>query len=139
MKLNVEKVMSLNVELGDARIVGQTGNGLLTIIPIVGGTFEGPLLKGKVCNGGADWNTKISETLSHVHAKYWIETDDRAVISIENEGYISMVRKDAVIRTVARFMCDMHGRYSFLTKDAYAGELVGGTGNSVCITFYRLL
>ncbi len=139
MYLNAEKVMTLHVELGEARLVGQTPEGLLTIIPIIGGTFEGPQLKGKVCAGGADWNTAVSDTISHVHAKYWIETDDHAIISVENEGFINLQRKDAVIRTTPRFMCDQEGRYAFLTKDTFAGELVGGSWNSVDITLYRLL
>lgn len=139
MQLNVEKVLSLHVELGESRCVGQTHEGLLTIIPIVGGSFEGPLLRGKVCPGGADWNTAVSETIAHVHAMYWIETDDHVIISVENEGYIDATRKDAVIRTTPRFLCDCKSRYQFITKDTFAAELSGGLGNSVDITVYKLL
>lgn len=139
LNLNSEKIMSLHVELGEVREIGQTYEGLLTIIPIIGGTFEGPLLKGIVCSGGADWNTKISDTIAHVHAKYWIETDDHAFISVENEGYINLLRKEAVIRTTPRFMCDLRGRYAFLAMDTFVGELVGGSGNSVDITIYKLI
>jgi hypothetical protein len=139
MDLKAEKIMSLHVELGEAKVVGQTREGVLTIIPIVGGAFEGPSLKGKVCNGGADWNTMVSETISHVHAKYWIETDDHVIISVENEGFVNPLRRDAVIRTTPRFLCDLNGPYAFLTKDTFAGELVGGKGNIVDITIYRLL
>jgi len=139
MNLNAEKVMSLHVELGEAREIGKTYEGLLTIIPIIGGTFEGPLLKGVVRAGGADWNTTISDTIAHVHAKYWIETDDHVVISVENEGFINLLRKEAVIRTTPRFMCDLRGRYAFLAMDTFVGELVGGSGNSVDITIYRLI
>jgi hypothetical protein len=138
MHLDAEKVMSLNVELGDAKVVGQTIEGLLTIIPIIGGTFEGPQLEGRVCAGGADWNTIVSETIAHVHAKYWIETDDHVVISVENEGYIDQLRRDAVIRTTPRFLCDLQSRYAFLAKDTFAGELVGGNNNSVDITIFKL-
>lgn len=139
MHLEADKVMSLHVELGEPRVVGHTLEGELTIIPIIGGTFEGPLLKGWVCAGGADWNTTVSDTVSHVHAKYWIETDDHVVISVENEGFINTTRKNAVIRTTPRFVCDLQGRYAFLTKDTFAGELVGGNDNSVDITLYKLV
>ena len=139
MDLKAEKIMSLYVELGEEKVVGQTHEGLLTIIPIIGGSFEGPLLKGRVCNGGADWNTQLSEKISHVHAKYWIETDDHVIISVENEGFINLLRRDAVIRTTPRFLCDCNSPYEFITKDTFAGELVGGKGNSVDITIYKLL
>jgi hypothetical protein len=138
MDLRAEKIMVLHVELGEPKVVGSTPGGKLTIIPITGGTFAGPYLKGKVCSGGADWNTIISETLVHVHAKYWIETDDHAVLSVENEGFINPQRQDAVIRTTPRFTCDMKGRFAFLMQDTYAGELVGGNNNSVDITIYKI-
>ena len=139
MDLKAELVMSLHVELGDEKVVGQTHQGLLTIIPIIGGTFEGPLLMGRVCNGGADWNTRVSEHVAHVHAKYWIETDDHVFISVENEGFINLLRKDTVIRTTPRFSCDLNSPYKFLTEDTYAGELVGGKHKSVNVTIYKLL
>jgi len=138
MNLDAEKIMSLHVELGEARLVGRTPEGVLTIIPIVGGTFEGPLLRGRVCAGGADWNTAVSEAICHVHARYWIETDDHAVISVENEGVMNLLHRDAVIRTTPRFTCDLEGRYAFLASGTFAGELAGGEGNSVEITIYRL-
>ncbi len=130
--------MSLHVELGEARVVGRTPEGVLTIIPITGGSFEGPRLKGRVCAGGADWNTARSETICRAHARYWIETDDGAVISVENEGDIDTARKDAVIRTTPRFRCDLAGRYAFLAKDTFAGELRAGAQGSVDIIIYRL-
>lgn len=139
MNLIAEKVVSLHVELGEAKVVGRSPEGILTIIPIIGGTFEGPLLRGRVCPGGADWNIMVSETISHVHAKYWIETEDHAVISVENEGLIDRLQKDAVIRTTPRFTCDLQGQYAFLASGTFAGELVGGIENSVDITIYKLL
>ena len=53
----MEKIMSLHGKLGESRVIGQTLGGLLTIIPIVGGNFEGPTVCGRVCSGGADWST----------------------------------------------------------------------------------
>lgn len=138
MDLQAERVMSLHVELGEVKVVGPTLEGTLTIIPIIGGTFEGPQLRGKVSNGGADWNTKVSETIAHVHAKYWIETDDHEFISVENEGFIDTMRMDGLIRTTPHFLCDLKGRYAFLAKDTFVGELAGGDGNSVDITIYKL-
>lgn len=139
MNLDAQKIMSLHVELGEPRTVGRTPEGLLTIIPIIGGTFEGESLRGRVCCGGADWNVAVSETLAHVHAKYWIQTEDQEVISVENEGWIDLSREDAVIRTTPRFTCDLQGRYAFLASGTFAGELVGGGKDCVEITFYRLV
>ena len=50
-----EFVMQLRVTLGEAYSVGETPQGKRLVIPITGGTFEGPLLKGTILNGGADY------------------------------------------------------------------------------------
>ena len=51
----MEFVMQLNVTLGEAYSVGETQAGKRHVIPITGGTFEGPLLRGSIMNGGADY------------------------------------------------------------------------------------
>jgi hypothetical protein len=45
----------LKVKLDPALIVGETPHGTRRIIPIIGGTVEGPKIKGEILNGGADW------------------------------------------------------------------------------------
>src|SRR5262245_17443588 len=36
-------------------VVGPSAHGLRRIVPITGGSFAGPLIKGKIVPGGADW------------------------------------------------------------------------------------
>ena len=50
----LEFALQLRVTLGETYSVGETQHGRRTVIPITGGTFEGPLLKGTILNGGAD-------------------------------------------------------------------------------------
>lgn len=138
MQLESELVFTLHVEVGEPKLVGETGAGKLTIIPITGGSFAGELLSGVVLPGGADWSTQLSGGAAHVHARYWIETDDGAIIAVENEGFYNQNRKDAVIRTTPRFGCDVNGKYAFLTRDVYAAELNSGGINAVDIRVYRL-
>lgn len=138
MNLDVKEVLRLHVEVSEPKIVGNTGAGTLVIIPITGGVFEGDGLRGRVLPGGADWSTQLDGGIAHVHARYWIETDDGAVISIENEGLIDRAREDAVIRTTPRFFCDVNGKYAFLTKGVFAGELKNAGKNAVDIVVYRL-
>lgn len=130
--------MRLHVEIGTPYVVGETGAGRLMIIPITGGTFTGGALRGRVLPGGADWSTQLPGGVAHVHARYWIETDDGAVIAVENEGSIHNLREDAVIRTTPRFTCDINGTYAFLTRDVFAAELKSAGKNAVDIVVYRL-
>ena len=50
----LEFALQLRVTLDAPYSVGETQHGRRTVIPITGGTFEGPLLKGTIINGGAD-------------------------------------------------------------------------------------
>lgn len=84
----MEFVMQLKVTLDAPYVVGETPHGKRTVIPITGGTFEGPLLKGTILNGGADWQlAKGSRT--ELEAIYSIKTDDGVYIHIRNRGIIS--------------------------------------------------
>ena len=136
--MHADKVMSLTVEVGASLPVGRVPEGLLTIIPIIGGTFEGPGIRGKVCAGGADWNTRVSDSLGHVLARYWIQTDDGAVICVENEGWLNPADTHAVLRTTPRFTCDANGPYAHLNCGCYAGELKGIAPDMVEITVWKL-
>ena len=85
----VEFALQLKVTLGDAYNCGETQHGLRTIIPITGGTFEGPNIKGTIINGGADYqlaNAAINRT--ELEAIYCIKTDDGVNIRVRNRGII---------------------------------------------------
>lgn len=86
----LEYVMQLNVSLGEAYQVGATSYGFRNVIPITGGTFEGPKLKGTIIPGGADWQLMENGTgRTNVEAIYSIKTDDGAYIHVRNNGIIS--------------------------------------------------
>ena len=79
-----EFVMELRVKIDQPFSVGKTPKGQRTVIPITGGTFEGPKLKGEILSGGADY--QLSDEATHrteVEAIYCIRTDDgvNAVLS----------------------------------------------------------
>lgn len=138
MNLAAEYMVTLHVTISVPISIGDTGRGNLAIIPITGGHFHGPALQGRVCPGGADWNTRISPDLSHVFAKYWLETDDGHFISIENEGFPDVSGPGAIVKTTPRFQCDLHGKYAFLMRGTFVAELVGDGESAVKITVYRL-
>ena len=86
----LEFAMQLRVTLGEAYSCGETQHGQRTIIPITGGTFEGPKIKGTILSGGADYqlaNTSLSRT--ELEAIYCIKTDDGVCIHIRNKGIIA--------------------------------------------------
>jgi hypothetical protein len=53
--LQYEFLMQFTAELDSAQIIGDTPQGDRRIIPVIGGSFSGPQLKGQVLAGGGDW------------------------------------------------------------------------------------
>ncbi|PUB18985.1 DUF3237 domain-containing protein [Yoonia sediminilitoris] len=83
----LEHVTDLVVDLDPIRALGQGRAGVRRIIPIVGGTMNGPKLQGKVLNVGADWQTIFTDGLTELDTRYALETHDGATIEIVNYGF----------------------------------------------------
>ena len=120
--------MALEVEITNSINIGNALNGYLNVIPIIGGTFKclnnkGEFVTGKVLSGGADWNTRKSETLSHVFAKYTIQTEDNIFISVENEGYLDDKKSGQIIKTVPKFKVDENSSYNYLNTGVFVASL----------------
>lgn len=139
MLLEAELVIELEVELGEVQEVGSTPKGFLRLIPITGGTFSGPNIKGRILPGGYDWNTTLSDGTAHVLAKYAVQTDDGVCISIENEGVLGAEAEQHVIKTTPRFQV-ADGKYDWLRSGVFVGGLEAGRSEmpSVCIKIYKL-
>jgi hypothetical protein len=76
----------LNVQIDPPLIVGETPHGVRRIIPITGGTIEGPQLKGTIISGGADWQIVRKDGVTEIEAHYQLKTSDNVVIYIKNVG-----------------------------------------------------
>ena len=83
-----EFALQLKVTLGEAFSIDNTQHGRRTVIPITGGTFEGPQLKGTIINGGADYQLN-AENRTELEAIYCIKTDDGIYIHVRNRGIIA--------------------------------------------------
>ena len=84
----LEFALQLKVTLGEAYGIDNTQHGRRTVIPITGGTFEGPGLKGTIVNGGADYQLN-AEGRTELEAIYCIKTDDGIYIHVRNRGIIA--------------------------------------------------
>ena len=82
----LEFVMRLCVEIADPLELGDIHGNTRRTIPITGGYFEGPLLRGSVLQGGADWQTLRPDGVTVLHALYTLRTDGGKLIAVENRG-----------------------------------------------------
>ncbi|MFG1922933.1 DUF3237 domain-containing protein [Cryptosporangium sp. NPDC048952] len=76
----------LRVDVGEPIDLGAAPAGHRRLVPVLGGTFDGPQLRGRVLPGGADDQRLVSDTLTELDARYALETDDGARIGVRNVG-----------------------------------------------------
>src|SRR3569833_922416 len=89
--LQTRYVFTITALIGSVTSAGEIGTGVRRIIPIHGVEVKGPGRDGegtggKVCAFGADFQIIRPNELIELEAKYAFETDDGAVVYVENRG-----------------------------------------------------
>lgn len=83
--LQTRYVFTITALIREAISAGDIGHGVRRIIPIVGGEVRGQI-NGKVLPSGADFQIIRPNELIELVAKYAFETDDGAIVYVENRG-----------------------------------------------------
>jgi hypothetical protein len=111
--INSRPLMVLRLATAATQEIGSTPQGALTIFPVIGGSFEGERLRGKVLPGGGDWVTTRIDGILTLDLRVTLETDDGGLIHMTFSG----VRDDAngYFRTVPRFETATP-KYAFLNR-----------------------
>jgi hypothetical protein len=84
--LQTRYAFTITAHIGEVTSAGDIGHGVRRIIPIIGGEVRGPDINGKVYALGADFQVIRPNELIELEAKYAFETDDGAVVYVENRG-----------------------------------------------------
>jgi hypothetical protein len=150
MKPELDLVLELTATLEAPHAIGQTPQGTRRVVPIVGGRFEGPRLRGTVVPGGADWQVMRGDGVSELEALYLLRTDDGVLIQVRNRGLRHgpeavmqrLFAGEAVdpseyyFRAVPSFSAPA-GAYEWLNRSLFLGT---GTrqANSVRLWMYRV-
>ncbi len=84
----LEFAFEIQVQVADPVVVADLPSGQRRrIIDILGGTVEGPEIRGEVLPGGADWQLiRQSDGFTDIDARYTIRTDDGHLIYVSNIG-----------------------------------------------------
>ena len=118
----LEFALQLKVTLGEAYTCGETQYGQRTIIPITGGTFEGPNIKGTIINGGADYQLNNKATgRTELEAIYCIKTDDGVNIHVRNRGIINSGKDEQgnptfYFKAAPQFEAPVDSKYAWLNN-----------------------
>lgn len=122
----LEFVCELKVTCDNAYTVGKTAHGERVVIPITGGTFEGPMMKGTVLSGGADYQlVDRSKGRTELEAVYSIRTDDGVTIHIRNKGLLCHTKEGFYFRTSPTFEAPNDGKYDWLNNAVFICEPEG--------------
>lgn len=150
MSPSLEFVADLVVELSKPHEMGLSPAGTRRIIPIVGGSVEGPRINGRILDVGADWQTVLADGIIDLDARYGIETDDGAVIEVVSQGVrhasaevaARMAAGEAVapadyyMRTAIRLETG-HAAYDWVNRSLFIA-LGGKVGSTVRLAVYRV-
>jgi Protein of unknown function (DUF3237) len=148
----LEFVCELKVQLKSAIVVGETPHGMRRIIPITGGSFEGPKMKGEILDGGADWQIVRKDGVSELEAHYQIKTDDGVIIYIKNMGLrvatpeiAAKIAKGEIVspndyyfRAVPKFDSPIGSKYEWLNNAIFICKGIRNP-NGVVILVWKVL
>jgi Protein of unknown function (DUF3237) len=145
----LEFVFAAHVTVGEPLDLGDLAKGRRRIVPIAGGEFFGPEMRGVVLGGGADWQIIRADGVAELEARYTLQSEDGALIHVRNialrHGPSDVMAQLAAGRQVepgsyyfrgATFFETSAARYAWLTK-----HIVVCTGHRepalVKVEFYR--
>lgn len=138
--------MQLRVTLGDVYTVGDTPHGKRIVIPITGGTFEGPQLKGTILNGGADYQLASADgSRTELEAIYSIRTDDGTYIHVRNRGLIVNGKDEQgqpsfYFKAAPQFEAPADSRYAWLNNALYVCQPDWSQGfKGIVLNVWRVL
>jgi Protein of unknown function (DUF3237) len=147
-----EYAFTAKVQVGEPLVVDRTPNGIRRFIPITGGTFSGPHLKGVVLGAGGDSQLIRSDGIIEVEARYMLKTDDNVLIAVVNRGLRRappavmarlmkgehVAREEYYFRTVAQFEAPLNSRYADLNGSIFVGTAEREPSAAI-VHYYRVL
>ena len=119
----LEFALQIQALIAPGQPVGATPDGTRTFIPITGGAFEGPHLRGVVLAGGADRLRVRPDGVVWIDALYELQTDDGALITISNRGAVSDPAPGHLPRTSITFVAPA-GPHEWLNRSVFVGTLL---------------
>ena len=84
---SLSRVYRLEATLAQPLDLGQTAQGHRRIVPLTGGTFTGPELKGTLLPGAsADWQIVLPDGTALGDIRYTLQTDGGALLYVQSHG-----------------------------------------------------
>ena len=86
MPLSFDFLIRLAVDVGEPVSMGLAPLGERRVVPILGGTFEGPGLRGEVLPG-TDWQIARRDGVLDIDAQYALRERGGGIVRVVSQGY----------------------------------------------------
>jgi uncharacterized protein DUF3237 len=137
-------LMTVRIAAAPPQKLGTVPHGMRSIVPVTGGDFEGPRLRGKVLPGGGDWLLLRADGVLELDLRVTLETDDHALIYMRFQGLrhgptevIAALGREEIVdpasyyfRTLPAFETSTD-RYAFLNRIVTVGVGEARPGGAV--------
>lgn len=143
-----EHIWDATVTIAEGIILGESKHGWRRVVPITGGTFEGPRIRGVVVPGGEDWQLTRPDGDTELHARYLLRTHDGHLVQVINRVLIHYPtggdETGTYIRSVVDLEAEVGGPYEYLNHAIYIGTLTEpikeeGADPYVVVGVYKVL
>jgi hypothetical protein len=144
-------VCHVEAGLEDPLLVGAVPLGTRRVIPIEGGTVQGPKLQGVILSGGADWQLIDRDGTAIIDTRYLMRTGDGTLIVITTQGFRHgppdvlarvaagepVAPTEYYFRVAARLETDATGPHAWVNRTVFVA-IAGRRQSSVGYDLYAL-
>jgi hypothetical protein len=147
-QFTTEHIWDAKVTIANGIVLGKSKYGLRRIVPITGGSFEGPNIRGEVMPGGEDWQLYRPDGDTELYARYLLKTHDGHIIQVINRVLMHYPPKgdkgEPYVRSVIDLEAPLGSPYEYLNHAIFFGTLTQpalkpGETPYVMIGVYKLL
>jgi len=130
-------LLDLSLDARQPSQIGATSTGRL-IVPVAGGTFDGPRLKGTVLPPAGDWITERADGSRVLDVRALLKTDDGELIYISWRGIAYTPPGGALFARIVPVFEAASAKYSWLNNLVAVGVYRPSAGN-VAYRVYEIL
>ncbi|PTN05038.1 DUF3237 family protein [Mangrovibacterium marinum] len=127
LDFKTELMWKAKVRIGNVLNVGESKRGTRRMIPITGGTFSGPKIKGEVLPYGEDWQLVRPDGDTELNACYLLKTDDGILIRVANKALMHTPAKGEeggfYVKSVIELEAPSASSYDYLNHAIFIGTL----------------
>lgn len=134
--LRSEFLIDLTLATLASQQIGAVADGRL-VVPVSGGTFEGPRMKGRVISPGGDWIVERPDGSRVLDVRILLQTDDAQTIYVSWRGIAYTPPGGELVARILPVFETGAPRYSWLNNVVAVGVYRGG--GKIAYRIYRIL